>query len=64
MLDESEVIARYIAPLAREFPGAYGLLDDVALISPALGNELVVKLTLSLPASRYRLPTHKGHDDA
>ena len=43
MPDEFELIARYFAPLARGFPGAYGLLDDVALISPASGNELVVK---------------------
>jgi thiamine-monophosphate kinase len=41
--DEFELIARYFAPLARAFPGAYGLLDDAAVISPASGNELVVK---------------------
>jgi thiamine-monophosphate kinase len=40
---ESELIVRYFAPLARAFPGAYGLLDDAAVISPASGNELVVK---------------------
>lgn len=40
---EFELIARYLAPLARAFPGAYGLLDDAAVISPAFGNELVVK---------------------
>lgn len=40
---EFELIARYFAPLARAFPGAYGLLDDAAVISPASGNELVVK---------------------
>jgi thiamine-monophosphate kinase len=40
---EFELIAGYFAPLARAFPGAYGLLDDVAVISPAYGNELVVK---------------------
>ncbi len=28
---------------ARAFPGAYGLLDDAAVISPASQNELVVK---------------------
>jgi thiamine-monophosphate kinase len=43
MPSEFELIARYFAPLAREFPGAYGLLDDVAVISPAWKNELVVK---------------------
>ena len=40
---EFELIARYFAPLARAFPGAYGLLDDAAVITPAPGNELVVK---------------------
>ena len=40
---ESELITRYFAPLARAFPGAYGLLDDAAVISPASDNELVVK---------------------
>ena len=40
---EFELIARYFAPLARAFPGAYGLLDDVAVISAASDNELAVK---------------------
>jgi thiamine-monophosphate kinase len=43
LASEFELIARYFAPLARAFPGAYGLLDDAAVISPAPGNELVVK---------------------
>jgi thiamine-monophosphate kinase len=40
---EFELIARYFAPLARDFPGAYGLRDDAAVIAPAPGHELVVK---------------------
>jgi thiamine-monophosphate kinase len=40
---EFELIARYFAPLSRAFPGAYGLLDDAAVIGPAPGNELVAK---------------------
>jgi len=40
---EFELIARYFAPLARGFPGAYGLLDDAAVIAPAPGHELVAK---------------------
>lgn len=40
---EFELIARYFEPLAREFPGAYGLRDDAAVISPLPGCELVVK---------------------
>jgi thiamine-monophosphate kinase len=40
---EFALIARYFAPLAKGFPGAYGLLDDAAVISPAPGCELVAK---------------------
>ena len=40
---EFELIARYFAPLAKGFPGAYGLLDDAAVIAPATGHELVAK---------------------
>ncbi|MGZ5146244.1 MAG: hypothetical protein ACXWCP_22105 [Burkholderiales bacterium] len=31
---EFKLIARYFAPLATGFPGAYGLLDDAAVITP------------------------------
>jgi thiamine-monophosphate kinase len=40
---EFELIARYFAPLARGFPGAYGLLDDAAVIGPSAGCQLVAK---------------------
>jgi thiamine-monophosphate kinase len=40
---EFELIARYFAPLARGFPGAFGLLDDAAVITPPPGHELVAK---------------------
>jgi thiamine-monophosphate kinase len=40
---EFELIARYFAPLASGFPGAYGLLDDAAVIAPPPGHELVAK---------------------
>jgi thiamine-monophosphate kinase len=40
---EFELIAKYLAPLAEGFPGAYGLLDDAAVIAPAVGSELVAK---------------------
>ncbi len=43
MASEFELIARHFAPLARDFPGAYGLLDDAAVISASPGNELIVK---------------------
>jgi thiamine-monophosphate kinase len=40
---EFELIASYFAPLAKGFPGAFGLLDDAALIAAPRGQELVVK---------------------
>ena len=40
---EFELIARYFAPLAEGFPGAYGLLDDAAVIASLPGHELVAK---------------------
>lgn len=40
---EFELIARYFAPLAQGFPGAYGLRDDAAVIAPPPGHELVAK---------------------
>jgi thiamine-monophosphate kinase len=40
---EFGLIARYFAPLARSCPGAYGLLDDAAVLSPSSDTELVVK---------------------
>lgn len=43
MPGEFELIERYFAPLAKGFPGAYGLLDDAAVIAPAPGHELVAK---------------------
>lgn len=40
---EFELIARYFAPLAKGFPGAFGLLDDAAVIAALPGHELVAK---------------------
>lgn len=40
--NEFDRIARYFAPLAASFPGAFGLKDDAAVISPSAGAELVV----------------------
>jgi thiamine-monophosphate kinase len=42
-LGEFELIARYFAPLAKGFPGAFGLLDDAAVIAALPGHELVAK---------------------
>jgi thiamine-monophosphate kinase len=41
-LSEHGLIVRYFAPLARDFPGAYGLKDDAAVIEPPPGADLVV----------------------
>lgn len=40
--NEFDRIARYFAPLAASFPGAFGLKDDAAVISPRAGAEFVV----------------------
>jgi len=40
---EFELVARYFAKLSAGFPGAYGLRDDAAVISPSAGYELVAK---------------------
>ena len=39
---EFEQIARYFAPLAKDYPLAFDLTDDAALIRPELGQEIVV----------------------
>jgi thiamine-monophosphate kinase len=39
---EFELIRRYFAPLANEFPGAFKLRDDAAVIAPSGGHELVM----------------------
>lgn len=41
-IDEFDLIARHFAPLARDMPGALGLLDDAAVVRTAEGHELVV----------------------
>ncbi len=40
---EFELFSRYFAPLAKGCPGAFGLLDDAAVMRPAAGHDLVVK---------------------
>lgn len=41
-LSEHGLIARYFAPLAADFPGAHGLKDDAAVLSPPPGADLVI----------------------
>lgn len=40
--DEFEMISRYFAPLAASDPGALGLADDAALLTPEPGRRLVI----------------------
>ncbi|MSO74079.1 MAG: thiamine-phosphate kinase [Alphaproteobacteria bacterium] len=51
--DEFAMIARLFAPLARDWPGAYGLLDDAATIAPPPGEELVVTNDLIVEGVHY-----------
>ena len=39
---ETDLVQTYLAPLAADAPGAFGLRDDAALISPEPGTDLVV----------------------
>lgn len=41
-LGEFELIARYLAPLTTDAPGAYGLRDDGAIIRTPAGHDMVV----------------------
>jgi thiamine-monophosphate kinase len=41
-LSEFELIARYLAPLSRKFPGALGLSDDAAVFTPTAGMDIVM----------------------
>src|SRR5262245_52266792 len=40
---EEAIIQGFLAPLAAGFPGAFGLKDDCALLTPEPGTELVLK---------------------
>jgi thiamine-monophosphate kinase len=40
---EERLITDYFAPLARDWPGAFGLRDDCASVEPAPGQEIVIK---------------------
>ena len=40
---EFELIDKLFAPLARSLPGAFDLKDDVAVLAPRQGHELVLK---------------------
>lgn len=40
---EASVIREYFAPLAAGYSGAFGLLDDCAAFTPAVGHDLIIK---------------------
>ena len=42
-LHGEEAIIRLLAPLAQGYPGAFGLTDDCAVVTPEPGTELVLK---------------------
>jgi thiamine-monophosphate kinase len=42
VVGEEALIAEFWAPLAAEFPGAFGLEDDCAVIAPEAGHDLIV----------------------
>ena len=39
---EDRLIAKYFKPLARH-PGAFGLIDDAAILTPPAGHDVVLK---------------------
>ncbi|MBM3556586.1 MAG: thiamine-monophosphate kinase, partial [Alphaproteobacteria bacterium] len=53
---EFELIARYLAPLAKGYPLAFGLKDDIGLIETKGAARLVAK-TDALVAGRHFLPS-------
>ena len=52
---EFELIAKYFAPLTRGFPGAGNLKNDIAVLAPPAGYELIVK-TDAIVAGVHFLP--------
>lgn len=39
---EGDLVQRFLAPLARDLPGAFGLKDDCAVLTPRRGHDLVL----------------------
>ena len=50
---ETEIIQRYFAPLAGNAPGAFGLIDDAALLVPDAGDDLVLTTDLIVAGVHY-----------
>ncbi len=62
-LGEEAIIADYFKPLTRGWPGALGLADDCATITPGPGQDLVIK-TDPIRAGVHFFPDDSPHDIA
>lgn len=51
---EFEIIARYLAPLAADEPGALALLDDAAFFNPSSANALVMTMDTLVAGIHFR----------
>jgi thiamine-monophosphate kinase len=51
--DEFELIARYLAPLAADEPGAYGLLDDAAILDVGPESRLVITVDAAIEGVHF-----------
>lgn len=58
-LGEFDRIAKYFKPLAAGFPGALGLTDDAALISPGMATSLPSPPTRWSPMCISAARTHR-----
>ncbi len=61
--NETDLIQTYLAPLAAGAPGAFGLQDDAALISPEPGTDIVIS-TDPVRAGVHFLESHRAGDIA
>ena len=63
-LTEFEIIARFLAPLAEDLPGALGLADDAAFLTPEKGHPLVLTMDTLIAGVHFRgedRPEHIAH---
>ena len=52
-LNEFELIAKHLAPLARSEPGALGLLDDAAILDIPANNQLVAAADMAVEGEHF-----------
>ncbi|MDP6788269.1 MAG: thiamine-phosphate kinase, partial [Rhodospirillales bacterium] len=53
-ISEFEIIERYFAPLAAAEPGAFGLIDDAALLDLEAGRRMVVTTDTLIAGVHFR----------